>query len=57
MNCVGGGKAFSNQAFRLLILSVLGQGRALSDEGMSHPSHLRSEPLTHQQEGVTLPVQ
>lgn len=65
MNRVGGAKAFKypgilNLGMSLLILSVLGQERAMSNDGMSHPSYSRSEPLTHlHQDGMTLelPVQ
>lgn len=64
MNRVGGAKAFKypgllNLGMSLLILSVLGQGRAVPNEGMNHPSYWRLGPLTHHQEGMTLelPVQ
>lgn len=59
MNCVGGAKAFKypgllSPGMSLLILSVLGQGRAVPNEGLSHPSYVRPGPLTHNQEGMTL---
>lgn len=58
-NCVGGATAFKypgllNLRMSLLILSVLGQGRAVPNEGISHPSYMRPGPLTHHQEGTTL---
>lgn len=64
MNHVGGTKAFMypgllNLGMSLLILSVTDQGRPVPNEGMSHPSYSRPQPLTHSQEGMTLelPVQ
>lgn len=58
-NRVGGATAFKysgllNLRMSLLILSVLGQGRAVPNEGISHPSYVRPGPLTHHQEGMTL---